>query len=114
MSTTGIGGCAPVSEFDLATLAYQARIIGSSEDALDTDLEIYLRNLVGTAIKLIELNCIADIPGDLRNTAIVLILGYYWERPRVYTGSQYANVFANSGARALLSSYRKIGSVIIE
>ena len=96
-------------------LAYQCRIIGSTEQTLASDLNSLLSQLKAVAEHLIDENCdLSLIPEESFNFAIVLIVGYMWERPRAYAGSQFANIFANSGARALLSSYRKIGAVIIE
>ena len=89
-------------------LAVGLRMIAAESDDLDSGTtDILTRNLAASKARCESYLNGGTAPQDVLDQAILLYAGYLYE-----AGEMTKNSFSNSGAKGLLSPYRKRGAVV--
>ena len=94
-----------MAEITVAELAVSIRAT-ANPSAIPTEIAAELGRLLGWATTTID-NAAADVPEEIRNQAITLLVGYVWDRPSASRGVAFSNAWRNSGASSTLKPYLK-------
>ena len=88
----------------LADIAVDLRIITNPEDTVEPGQVVILTRLLAVAETLVNERA-ATAPSALKDSAIISISSYMYDKPSAGAAGRYANAFVNSGAASLLANY---------
>ena len=88
----------------LADLAVDLRLITNPEDTIEPGQIIILTRLLAAAETLVSERA-SGAPDALKDSAVISLASYLYDRPTAGAAGRYANAFVNSGAASLLSNY---------
>ena len=96
----------------LADLAVDLRITTNPEDTIEPGQIVILTRLLAVAETLISERA-SSAPDTLKDSAVISLASYMYDRPSAGAAGRYANAFVNSGAASLLSNYVRRRAVAI-
>ena len=85
-------------------LAVDLRITTNPEDTIEPGQRIILTRLLAVAETLVSERA-SSPPDALKDSAIISLASYLYDKPTAGAAGRYANAFVNSGAASLLSNY---------
>ena len=88
----------------LADLAVDLRVITNPEDTIEPGQIVILTRLLAVAETLVSERA-AGAPAALKDSAVISLASYLYDKPTAGAAGRYANAFVNSGAASLLSNY---------
>ena len=88
----------------LADLAVDLRITTNPEDTIEPGQIVILTRLLAVAETLISERA-SSAPDTLKDSAVISLASYMYDRPSAGAAGRYANCWVNSGAASLLSNY---------
>ena len=96
----------------LADLAVDLRLITNPEDTIEPGQIVILTRLLAVSETLISERA-SSAPDTLKDSAVLQIASYLYDKPTAGAAGRYANAFVNSGAASLLSNYVRRRAVAI-
>ena len=93
-----------MANVSLADLAVDLRVITNPEDTIEPGQIVILTRLLAVAETLISERA-SSAPDTLKDSAVIQIASYLYDKPTAGAAGRYANAFVNSGAASLLSNY---------
>ena len=88
----------------LKDLAVDLRIITNPADTVEPGQIVILTRLLAVAETLVAERA-GDAPEALKDSAIISIASYMYDKPSAGAAGRYANAWTNSGAAAILANY---------
>ena len=85
-------------------LAVDLRLITDPADTIEPGQVEVLTRLLAAAETLVSERA-SSAPDALKDSAIIQIASYLYDKPTAGASGRYANSFVNSGAASLLSNY---------
>lgn len=86
------------------SLALDLRLITNPEDTIEPGQIVILTRLLAVAETLVSERA-AGAPEALKDSAVILLASYLYDKPTVGQSGRYANSWVNSGAASVLSNY---------
>ena len=93
-----------MANVSLADLAVDLRVITNPEDTIEPGQIVILTRLLAVAEMLISERA-SSAPDTLKDSAVIQIASYLYDKPTAGAAGRYANAFVNSGAASLLANY---------
>ena len=88
----------------LADLAVDLRVITNPEDTIEPGQIVILTRLLAVAETLVSERA-SSAPDALKDSAVIQIASYLYDKPTAGAAGRFANSFVNSGAASLLANY---------
>ena len=90
-----------------ADLRVAIRVEGSNDDEARQ-----ITRLLSVASEMVT-RYAPDAPSVIQNEAVILAVGYLYDKPNSYRFTGYADAFRNSGAETILNDYRVLPASIV-